>query len=206
MVKVFPDDWQLVPPVTGVSRPTRARASAAPLEAFLARVEKRAFLMAQTLLRDRDEALDAVQDAMFQLARRYHHRPEEEWPPLFYRILHNRVRDLQRRRWVRDRFRGWLPGTHQTDDQGSDPFQDVPDPVDGNPARRLESERGMEALTRAIARLPARQQQAFLLRCWEGLSTADTAKAMQCSDGSVKTHYSRALHSLQNQLEGYRHD
>ncbi len=206
MVKETPDDWQLVSPVTGTSRWARTPANTAALEAFLARVEKRAFLMAQALLKDREEALDAVQDAMFQLVRRYHHRPEEEWPPLFYRILHNRVRDLQRRRRVRDRFRGWLTGTHQTEDREPDPFQDVPDPVDGNPARRLESERGMRALARAIERLPPRQQQAFLLRCWEGLSTNDTAQAMQCSDGSVKTHYSRALHSLQNQLEGYRYD
>ncbi len=177
------------------------------LDAFLAGVEKRAFAMARALLGDREEALDAVQDSMLLLVRRYRNRSEEEWPPLFYRILHNRVRDLQRRRAVRNRFRSWLStGGDPEEPAPPDPFQQVPDPVDGNPIRHLADERSMEALEYAIRQLPSRQQQAFLLRCWEGLDTSDTAVAMRCSQGSVKTHYARALHRLRQQLEEHRDD
>jgi RNA polymerase sigma-70 factor (ECF subfamily) len=165
---------------------------------FLASVELRAFKIAQTALRHEDDALDAVQDAMLQLARAYAHRPAEEWRPLFYRILENRIRDMQRRRMVRDRVMSWWPFTADG--------QEEPGPIaeaaaeEPPPVRRLELDEAMSALERAVGGLPRRQQQVFLLRTLEGLDVAQTARAMGCSEGSVKTHYFRALRTLRAQL------
>lgn len=175
-----------------------ANVAARALGQFLAGVELRAFRIAQAALRNEDDALDAVQDAMLQLARAYAHRPAEEWKPLFYRILENRIRDMQRRRSVRDRVMAWLPFTADTQDE-SDPIAQAPsdEPL---PARRLELDETMQALQRAVSGLPRRQQQVFLLRTLEGLDVAQTAQAMGCSQGSVKTHYFRALRTLREQL------
>jgi RNA polymerase sigma-70 factor (ECF subfamily) len=170
------------------------------LNKFLASVEVRAFKIAQAALRHEDDALDAVQDAMLQLSRAYSGRPAAEWKPLFYRILENRIRDVQRRRTVRARVISWLPF------RGNDSEEEEPDPIaqapsqDPSPGRRLELDEAMSAIEKAVAGLPRRQQQVFLLRTLEGLDVADTAKAMGCSEGSVKTHYFRALQTLRAQL------
>jgi RNA polymerase sigma-70 factor, ECF subfamily len=171
--------------------------TAQALNGFLAGVERRAFRMAQIALRHEEDALDAVQDAMLQLARRYARRPSEEWRPLFYRILENRIRDLQRRRAVRSRVLAFLPWNSEEDD--SDPIERAPDPAPG-PAAEVEGGEIGEALQNAVGLLPARQREAFLLRSLEGLDVAQTAAAMGCSEGSVKTHYSRAVHALREQL------
>src|SRR3984885_14637448 len=189
---------------------TRSRA----LNQFLAGVELKAFKIAQAALRHEDDALDAVQDAMLQLARAYADRPAEEWRPLFYRILENRIRDMQRRRTVRGRVIAWLPFRGDDEDEEPDPIAQAPSPEPqplprlelhgamgaqegalgdaprGKPARRrLELEEAMVALARALGELPRRQQQAFMLRTPEGLDVAQTAPAIGCSEGSVKTHY-----------------
>ena len=174
------------------------------LAAFLAGVERRAFAMARAVLGDEEEALDAVQDAMYLLVRRYRHRGADEWRLLFFRILTNRLRDLLRRRAVRDRFSSWLPRRQGDAEEEEDPFQTVADPRDGDPCRVLERRQGIEELERALRALPRRQREAFLLRCWEGLSTADAARAMGCSEGSVKTHYFRALKTLKEILHVHR--
>jgi RNA polymerase sigma-70 factor (ECF subfamily) len=166
------------------------------LDRFLASVERRAFRMAVLATRDRDDALDLVQDAMTALVERYAARPPVEWPPLFHRILQNRIRDWARRRAWRDRFRAWLGRDEGSDDpidalanaDARDPASQAADAAEG---RRLEA---------ALAALPLRQQQAFLLRAWEGLDVAETAQAMRCSAGSVKTHYFRAVHALREKL------
>jgi RNA polymerase sigma-70 factor (ECF subfamily) len=170
------------------------------LNQFLAGVELKAFKIAQAALRHEDDALDAVQDAMLQLARAYSDRPAEEWKPLFYRILENRIRDMQRRRTVRGRVISWLPfrGNDEDDDE-QDPIALAPS-LDPPPARKLEIAETMAALEKAIETLPRRQQQVFMLRTLEGLDVAETATAMGCSEGSVKTHYFRALQSLRAQL------
>ncbi len=170
------------------------------LERFLASVEKRAFRIARITVRHDDDALDIVQDAMLQLARRYAARPTDEWRPLFYRILQNRIRDFQRRRYVRAKVLSWLPGRSNSEEDTSDPFESVPDPG-LQPLEQLSEAEAMQSLERALSRLPSRQQEAFMLRNFEGLSVADTASAMGCTEGSVKTHYSRAVHSLREQLE-----
>ena len=169
------------------------------LEQFLASVEKRAFKIAQLGLRNDDDALDAVQDAMMNLVQSYGSRASEEWRPLFFRILANRIRDLQRRRTVRGRIMAWLPARDAEDDDDFDPIAQAPS-AEPTPVKRLELDEAIGALELAIAELPPRQQQAFLLRNFEGLDVSDTASAMGCSQGSVKTHYFRALESLRARL------
>ena len=170
------------------------------LDKFLAEIERRAFRMAQVALRDPDDAMDAVQDAMLKLARNYAARPSAEWRPLFYRILENGIRDLQRRRSVRKRFMVWLPGPKEDpDNEAQDPMETVADGGTPVPERLMQDE-AMQKLESSLRALPARQREAFTLRNFEGLDVAETASAMGCSEGSVKTHYSRAVHTLRAQL------
>jgi len=171
------------------------------LDRFLASVERRAFVMARYATGDADDALDIVQEAMIQLVRRYAARGEQEWGPLFQRILQNRINDWFRRARVRNRWRLWFS---DSDEGNTDPIQnlageDRPGPLDQTASRRTVAE-----LETALQRLPMRQRQAFLLRVWEGLDVEQTARAMGCSVGSVKTHYSRAIHALRKQLEDHR--
>jgi RNA polymerase sigma-70 factor, ECF subfamily len=174
------------------------------LEGFLASVEAKAFRIAQIALRHEDDALDAVQDAMLRLVRSYSNRPPEEWRPLFYRILENCVRDMQRRRSVRGRVLTWYHravGDDAAEGEG-DPLEQLRDWAP-TPAAQAQTDETMRALDVALAGLPARQRQAFLLRNLEGLDVAQTAKAMGCSEGTVKTHYFRALQALRAQLSEY---
>jgi RNA polymerase sigma-70 factor (ECF subfamily) len=170
------------------------------LDKFLSEIERRAFRMAQVALRDPDDAMDAVQDAMLKLARNYAARPSAEWRPLFYRILENAIRDQQRRRSVRKRFMVWLPGPKEDpDNEAQDPIDSVADGGTPVPERLMQDE-AMQKLESSLRQLPARQREAFTLRNFEGLDVAQTASAMGCSEGSVKTHYSRAVHTLREQL------
>lgn len=169
------------------------------LDQFLAGVERRAFQIARLALRNDDEALDIVQDAMLKLARSYALRPSEEWRPLFYRILNNRIRDWQRRRAVRNKLFGWLPGFQDEQGETGDPYETVADPGHG-PGEQVMLGDAMVLLEQALAELPQRQREAFALRNFEGLDVAQTAQAMGCTEGSVKTHYSRAVHSLRARL------
>ena len=174
--------------------------SAKTLDRFLASVERRAFRIAQMAVRDRDDALDIVQGAMLRLARSYGRRPSEEWKPLFYRILYNGIRDWQRRKTVRSRIFGYLPGSWPDDEEApADPFEQVASDAP-EPSRQLMADEAMQRLEAALALLPARQQQAFAMRCLEGMDVAETAAAMGCSEGSVKTHYFRALQTLRAKL------
>lgn len=170
----------------------------ARLNRFFADIEKRALRIAEISIRDRDEALDLVQDAMIKLARNYAARPADEWTPLFYRILQNRIRDWQRRQTVRNRVMVFFGGGTADDDY--DPVAAAPDPAGRAPDEELQTYEAMESLEYAIAGLPGRQREAFTLRTFEGLNVAGTAAAMGCSEGSVKTHYSRAVHSLRETL------
>jgi len=170
------------------------------LDQFLASVERKAFRIAQIALRHEDDALDAVQDAMLRLVRSYARRPREEWPPLFYRILENCVRDLQRRRAVRARVMSFIPWSGQDESATVvDPLEQLPDAAPG-PAAQAQTDETLKALEAQLAALPARQRQAFLLRNFEGLDVAATARAMGCSAGSVKTHYFRAVQALRSAL------
>ena len=156
--------------------------------------------MAQFATGNRDEALDIVQDARLALARRYGGRGPDEWGPLFHRILQSRIHDWYRRRRTQHRWLAWL-GTNDDDDE--DPLAALPDPDARRPEEQLGNTRAGTARETPPGALPRRQQQAFLLRAWEGLDVAATAAAMGCSEGSVKTHYSRAVHTLRDLLEDH---
>ncbi len=169
------------------------------LNRFLAEVERRALRIAEIAVRDRDEALDLVQDAMIKLARNYATRPSEEWTPLFYRILQNAIRDWHRRQKVRNRVMVWF-GRGRKDDDEYDIVANAPDPGARAPDDELQNAQAMQRLEVSIRELPGRQREAFMLRTFEGLDVAGTAVAMGCSEGSVKTHYSRAVHALRDKL------
>lgn len=168
------------------------------LERFLAGVERRALRIAELALRDHAEAQDAVQDAMIRLVRHYAGHPEDQWRPLFYRILRNRITDSQRRLRVRQAVMAWWPGAVD-DEPAPDPVESAPDPG-GGPAEELEGRELLERIGDSLRKLSSRQREAFLLRNFEGLDVAQTALVMGCSEGSVKTHYFRAMEALQEML------
>lgn len=172
---------------------------AAQLDAFLREVEARAFRIAQIAVRDRDEALDIVQDTMLKLASRYSERPSDEWAPLFFRILANRIRDWHRRRAVRNRVVSFF-GAQDGEGRHPDPVATAPGPCSDNPLEVLIGQEAVDELETALRKLPERQLQAFMLRNFENLDVNATARVMGCSDGSVKTHYSRALARLRQLL------
>jgi RNA polymerase sigma-70 factor (ECF subfamily) len=165
------------------------------MNSFLAEVETSAFQLARYALRDTDEALDLVQDAMFTLARKYGNKPVSEWRPLFFRILQNRIRDWHRRSTVRRRL--FLDPVSD----GKDRIELAVDGAAADPMHSASADGAADEVEAAVAGLPLRQQQAFLLRSIEGMSVAETARAMGCSQGSVKTHYSRALGVLRERLK-----
>jgi len=160
--------------------------------------------MAEFSVGDPEEALDLVQDAMLGFVRRYSARPEGEWGALFFKILHNKITDWYRRTAVRNRFRTWFNKSAEEADDREDPIQTMPDNNSPDPVRSLLNSDAAEALKSSILSLPLRQRQAFLLRAWEGMDVAQTAFAMGCSPGSVKTHYSRAVHRLRTLLEEHK--
>ncbi|HZW51402.1 MAG TPA: RNA polymerase sigma factor, partial [Rudaea sp.] len=171
------------------------------LDQFLKSVERRALRMAELATGNRDEALDLVQDAMFGFARHYAAKPAADWAPLFYRVLDSRLNDWHRRRSVRSR---WLAvWTRHDDDDEHDEIAQAPDTNDPGPLLRLAGSEAAHALDAALGNLPLRQRQAFLLRVWEGFDVAATASTMRCSEGSVKTHLSRALAALRRALEDH---
>ncbi len=153
-------------------------------------------------VRDEQAALDLVQDAMLRLAEKYGNRPAAELPLLFHRIMQNAIRDWYRRQKVRSLWTTLLsslsPGRGEDEDQ--DPLETL-EPIEGSnvqeaPGSQLEQTQVLEIIEQELARLPARQREAFVMRYWEELDVAETARAMGCSEGSVKTHCSRAAHAL----------
>jgi RNA polymerase sigma-70 factor (ECF subfamily) len=172
--------------------------SAVDLNRFLAAVEKKAFYMARAAVGNEEDALDLVQDAMFTLARKYADKDPAQWQPLFYRILQNRITDWHRRSSVRRRIFSFL-GMSAEDDV-EDPVAQAPGPSVQEPAARTALDAASGQVAELLQQLPPRQRQTFLLRALEGLSVAETAQAMNCSQGSVKTQYSRAVHSLREAL------
>lgn len=176
--------------------PAAATPDAASLEQFLASIGTRAFRFAELGLRHRDDAMDAVQDAMMKMLA-YSARPAVEWTPLFWSILRSRIVDVQRRRTFRLR---WLSSQEQRDEDGAIDWADEgPDPQ-----RTHDGREAYGKFAEALRELPRRQREAFTLRVLEELNVADTAKVMGCTEGSVKTHLSRARGALQKQLEDWR--
>jgi RNA polymerase sigma-70 factor (ECF subfamily) len=170
------------------------------LNRFLTEVERRAFQMAKFATGHYDDALDLVQEAMLRFVRHYSGRPRNEWNVLFYRILRSRITDWYRRAFVRRKILAWLG--RPENENPEDPLESLPDTGNPNPSEHLLEQEERGYLEKAIRGLPLRQQQAFLLRAWEGMDVKQTAFVMKCSEGSVKTHYSRAVHTLRGLLEG----
>ncbi len=174
------------------------------LSAFLASVERRAYKHALFAVRDEHVALDIVQDAMLKLAERYGDKPAEEFPMLFHRILQNTLLDHYRRQKVRSTWVTLFSSfTPQHAEEEFDPLDVLEDGDKGKnqPHESLQQAQILAIIEAALSRLPARQREAFLLRYWEQLDTAETALAMGCSEGSVKTHCSRATHALAEMLK-----
>ena len=184
-----------------------AIASHQELSAFLAEVERRAFKQALFAVRDEDAALDVVQDAMLKLTEKYAAKPAQELPMLFQRILQNTIHDHFRRQKVRSTWTTLLSAFGHRDDKDEDfdPLETLPARPDSNaaadPAQQQQQAEIVALIEQALARLPARQREAFLLRYWEELDVAETATAMGCSEGSVKTHCSRAVRALAEMLK-----
>ena len=177
-------------------------ASPKELSDFLAEVERRAYKQAVYAVRNDESALDIVQDAMMKLAEKYGDRPPEEFPVLFQRILQNTIRDWFRRTKVRSfwtmLFSSMAPAGEAGDD--FDPLETLEAQEGSKPAQSAADEVSqkqiMASIEKEIEKLPARQREAFMLRYWEDMDVAETARAMGCSEGSVKTHCSRATHTL----------
>lgn len=164
-----------------------SRKKSQSLDAFLASVQKRAFYQAQFATKNVDDALDLVQEAMFTLAKSYADKPVDEWPPLFHRILQNKIMDWHRRRKVRQLFLMAQP-------EDTDSVED--DVKDGGPLGVLEDEQLKELVLAQVGALPLKQQQTFLLRHWWGYSVKEVAGILGCSEGTVKTHFFRATEKL----------
>lgn len=154
--------------------------------------------MAKIATRNTDDALDIIQEAMFKLVEKYANRPATEWGPLFTTILQSKINDWHRKRQKGFRFFGWL--NQNDEDEKSDPMQNAIDEKAKTPEQHALATSRIDVLEQALHELPARQLQVFLLRNWEGLSVEETASTMNISGGSVKTHYSRAVHSLRLML------
>ena len=155
--------------------------------------------MARLALNDPEEAFDVVQDAMLKLVKHYRKRDASEWPKLFRRILQNCINDRFRKRTLASRLFSFFREREALDDI----IHGLPDNHELEPPGNLANEDLGASLQSAILSLPERQRQVFLLRAWEGLDIRETARAMGCSQGSVKTHYSRATRALKKRLEAY---
>jgi len=174
------------------------------LSNFLASVERRAFKQAAFAVRNDESALDIVQDAMINLSEHYGERPAAELPLLFTRILQNKIHDFFRRQKVRNKWITWFSALGPSDDEDFDPLESL-EALEGSAQAesagdKYERSQVVGIIEEEIARLPRRQREAFLLRYWEDFDVAETAAAMGCSEGSVKTHCSRATHALAKAL------
>ena len=188
------------------ARPSSFLATDKELNDFLRSVDRRAFKRTAYVVRNDDAALDIVQDAMIKLAESYADRPPAELPLLFQRILSNATMDWFRRQKVRNALFSNMSDFESKDGDDSFDLLEMLESQDGalgalSAADEVSREQILRAIEAEVAQLPARQREAFLLRYWEELDVAETAAVMGCSQGSVKTHCSRAVHSLAKSLK-----
>lgn len=172
------------------------------IESFLVSVEKRAYVIAMAACHDRDTALDIVQDSMLSMVKSYMAKPADQWAPLFFRVLNNRITDHHRKRGF-SRLTQWF-GRNENDLEDTAEAVDQLDSEDFGPDVILESQDMNAVMQGALEALSFKQQQALVLRLWQGLSVKETAVAMGISEGSVKTHLSRAVGLMRTQLEAFR--
>ena len=159
------------------------------LDRFLAEVERPAFRMADISTRNPDDALDIVQDVMIKWVQKYSQKPQDEWRPLFYAILNSRITDYHRKATLTGRLFSWLGADEEVEQLDSAP-------TSAGPFEMLSEEITLDRFLAGVDELSTRQQQVFMLRTWQGFSVAETAKMLKCSEGSIKTHLSRATERL----------
>lgn len=174
------------------------KSSPLSLDVFLAQVERRAYKTALLSTRKPADALDIVQDSMLQLVQYYRDHHSDEWPLLFHRILQHKIMDWHRQQ-TRNKKWFWQK-VADVEDDSEDELNQIVDEREQNPAELLARSKDIQCVIQSLENLPLRQRQAFILRAWEGFDVSQTAAAMGCSEGSVKTHYFRALQSLREQL------
>lgn len=167
------------------------------IDAFLQSIERKAYRMAQLSLSEHADAIDVIQDSMIKLVTHYSDRPPEQWKPLFYRILQNRIRDYQRQYKMKNMLFFW-----RSDNKEEELTQWAADEhhTFGKPEEEINKSQMQASVLLALQGLPEKQRQCFLMRSWEGMSVIDTAAAMGCSEGTVKTHYFRAVTKLRELL------
>ena len=177
------------------------------MEQFLCFIERRAFHYIRASVGNIEDTHDIVQESMYKLVQKYAGKSPAEWKPLLYRIMTSKVTDFHRRRAIREKFILQTPTEDKEEEDylQSQVLSGIAHDSEA-PLPYLERELRIDKLIQSIRDLPLRQQQAFMLRCWEGMSTRDTAIAMGCSEGSVKTHYSRAKVQLREQLEDHYYE
>ena len=159
--------------------------------------------MAELATGNRDDALDIVQDAMLNLVEKYAYKEPNDWRFLFFKILQNRITDWHRRKQIRTVITKLVNPFEKSNDDIDDQHEIISQ-TRQTPDQQLDVDLKMKELNLALSRLPVRQQQTFLLRALEGFSVQETAELMRCSDGSVKTHFSRAIRTLRSHLERFR--
>jgi RNA polymerase sigma-70 factor (ECF subfamily) len=184
--------------VTKLSVVSQVENTSLTLEQFLIQTEQRAYRTALLTTRRSADALDIVQDAMLQLVQHYRERPAQEWPLVFQRILQHRIMDWHRQQ---ARSKKWFwQQPFDVDDESEDVINHIVDEREQDPAELLARASDIKIVLNALENLPVRQRQAFMLRAWEGFDVRETATAMECSEGSVKTHYFRALQTIRDLL------
>lgn len=171
------------------------------IDGFLASVEKKAFVISLAACQDQDAALDMVQDSMFSMVKNYKDKPSEQWAALFFGVLNNRIADHHRKRGF-GRLKQWFGRNSNEADTTTDVVDQLDSEVFG-PDIFVDSMQISGAVQAALVRLSSKQQQALVLRLWQGLSVKETAQAMKVSEGSVKTHLSRAVHEMRSLLSEY---
>jgi RNA polymerase sigma-70 factor (ECF subfamily) len=167
------------------------------MDFFLAQIEKKAYTIVKMSVGGHADAIDLLQDSMLKLVVKYADKPPQEWKPLFYRILHNRINDWHRQQKLKRLLFFWIPT--DADINPDDVLVDESKPL-GKPEESMNIAQQRETVLNELSALSEKQRQCFLLRSWEGLSVAETSKIMGCSQGSVKTHYFRAVNKLRSVL------
>ena len=167
------------------------------METFLRTVERKAYRIAYIGCSNREDALDLVQDTMCRFVDKYSNKPRDEWKALFYKILRNRINDHHRKQTLRKRWMFWLP---EQEDDSRDPLDVLAVDQKNDPELQAQEYQMLVKIQQALRQLSLKQQQIFLFRAWEELSTRETAEAMGCSEGTVKTQYFRATRHLKKIL------
>jgi len=163
-------------------------------------IGRRALVMTELATNFHHHSQDIVQDSLLSFISHYSDKPSEQWTPLFYGILRNQITDWKRKQARRSKWLTWFSSNQLDDEDELNPFEQIANSYEDNPALLLANANDIKLVQQVLSTLPERQQQAFLLRAWEGLDIQTTAQIMGCGESSVKTHYSRAIAVLRGAL------